>query len=237
MPTLRERLDGLATGIGNYIRDSVLPRLEPAGGTTGQVLTKLSNTNYDTGWQTPSTGGAGAATLHLVVPQAVGTYLSASIGGINTGTIAQAANRLEFHPFIPARNMSIDELAIEVTTLIASSLAKVGIYSDSGGQPNALLRGSADLDCSTIGVKAAAIASLALVAGTTYWLAVHANSTQTIRGIPLSALLPLGMAASGGTYFTTRRATATYASGLPSTAPATTLTNAIAPMVRVKVAT
>ena len=29
----------------------------PVGGTTGQVLTKLSATNYDTAWQTPSGGG------------------------------------------------------------------------------------------------------------------------------------------------------------------------------------
>lgn len=30
----------------------------PAGGTTGQVLTKNSNTNFDTSWQTPSVGGS-----------------------------------------------------------------------------------------------------------------------------------------------------------------------------------
>lgn len=28
----------------------------PTGGTTGQVLSKSSNTNYDTQWTTPSTG-------------------------------------------------------------------------------------------------------------------------------------------------------------------------------------
>lgn len=32
----------------------------PVGGTTGQVLTKNSATNYDTGWSTPSSGGGGS---------------------------------------------------------------------------------------------------------------------------------------------------------------------------------
>jgi hypothetical protein len=34
----------------------------PAGGTTGQVLTKASGTDYDTDWETPSGGGGGAPT-------------------------------------------------------------------------------------------------------------------------------------------------------------------------------
>lgn len=36
----------------------------PTGGTTGQVLTKNSNTDFDTGWTTPSGGsGGGAASI------------------------------------------------------------------------------------------------------------------------------------------------------------------------------
>ena len=33
-------------------------RSQPAGGTTGQVLTKTANTNYASSWQTPASGGA-----------------------------------------------------------------------------------------------------------------------------------------------------------------------------------
>lgn len=33
----------------------------PAGGTTGQVLTKSSNVDFATGWTTPSAGGGGVA--------------------------------------------------------------------------------------------------------------------------------------------------------------------------------
>ena len=33
----------------------------PAGGTTGQVLVKLSNADFDDGWATPSSGGEGGS--------------------------------------------------------------------------------------------------------------------------------------------------------------------------------
>lgn len=37
----------------------------PSGGTTGQALTKLSDSDYDTGWRTPS-GGSGGGTVQSV---------------------------------------------------------------------------------------------------------------------------------------------------------------------------
>lgn len=48
----------LATRVANYLRDSVTPRLIPAGGSTGQVLTKSSAADYASGWATPAAGGA-----------------------------------------------------------------------------------------------------------------------------------------------------------------------------------
>ena len=57
MSLLIERVNLLATRIGNYVRDSVLPRLVPSGGTSGQVLQKTSATDYALGWISPSTSG------------------------------------------------------------------------------------------------------------------------------------------------------------------------------------
>lgn len=37
----------------------------PTGGSAGQVLTKLSDSDYDTGWRTPS-GGSGGGTVQSV---------------------------------------------------------------------------------------------------------------------------------------------------------------------------
>lgn len=57
---LSARIAALATGVGNYIRDNILPRLVPAGGTNGQVLGKSSATNYALSWITPSAGAGGS---------------------------------------------------------------------------------------------------------------------------------------------------------------------------------
>lgn len=48
------------TNIGNIRGPGV-----PAGGSTGQVLTKTSATDYATHWQTPSSGGASAGYIHV----------------------------------------------------------------------------------------------------------------------------------------------------------------------------
>jgi hypothetical protein len=173
-----------------------------------------------------------------LVPVAVGGYTSAIVNALALSNVAGAAGRLDFVPFIPARNASIDELAVEVTTLIAGSQARVGIYSaTAAGLPDALLTGQGSLlDCATTGVKASAITAQALVAGTLYFLAVHTSSTQTLRAIAVGGLLPLSSPANGIAINVLRRATATFASGLPTTAPSTTLTSAAAPWLRMRLA-
>ena len=55
MSLLTERITLLATGIANYIRDSIKPRLLPSGGSTNQILRKTSGTDYAVGWVTHKT--------------------------------------------------------------------------------------------------------------------------------------------------------------------------------------
>lgn len=55
MATLSERVALLATGIANYIRDSINPRLMPSGGSANQVLRKTSGTDYAAEWSTHKT--------------------------------------------------------------------------------------------------------------------------------------------------------------------------------------
>lgn len=57
MATLAARIAALATATGNYLRDSVLPRLLPTGGTSGQLLAKTSANNYAVGWVNAPSGG------------------------------------------------------------------------------------------------------------------------------------------------------------------------------------
>ena len=42
----------------------------PSGGTAGQTLTKLSDSDYDTGWRTPAGGGSGG--VNRVLPDNAG---------------------------------------------------------------------------------------------------------------------------------------------------------------------
>ncbi len=49
---LSARISLLTTRIANYLRDSVIPRLLPSGGNSGQVLSKSSDTDYEFSWVT-----------------------------------------------------------------------------------------------------------------------------------------------------------------------------------------
>lgn len=183
-------------------------------------------------------GGGGIAGPHALEPgAATGGYVSAALNATALSTIAAAANRIDFYPYRPSRDIAIDELALEVTTLVAASQARVGIYSSTvAGLPDALLTGQGSLlDCASTGAKASAVGPITLTAGTLYYIAVHSSAAQTYRGLAVAALLPLGHTATGTAVYTLRRGTAWFATGLPAVAPATTLTSAIAPWVRMRI--
>jgi hypothetical protein len=167
----------------------------------------------------------------------VGAYISASLNATNLTAVGSAANRIDFMPFIPARRIKLNELAIEVTTLIAGSQALLGIYSSNvNGLPDARIVGSpAPLDCGSLGVKSSVIPETVLNAGQLYWLAILTSSTQSVRAIGGAACLPVEMAASGASISTLKRGTATFANGLPAVAPGTVNTSAITPWIRLTV--
>ena len=65
MSTLVQRIADLAAAVRDKI-NVMMPRLLPAGGANGQVLTKTSATDYAVAWSTPSGGGGGG---NVVVSQ------------------------------------------------------------------------------------------------------------------------------------------------------------------------
>ena len=178
---------------------------------------------------------AGPASSHAFVSLAAGAYVSPVLLAGAITTIAGAALRCDFVPFIPGRTITIDRIGVEVTTLLAASTALVGIYSDSAGSPGARLVGGASaLDCGSIGLKEEAVA-ITLQAGVVYWLAIATSSTQTLRGAGVANMLPLSVNATNGNPFNIRRATLS-SMALPSNAPVTTLTSATVPLHRLRVA-
>lgn len=184
-------------------------------------------------------GGGGAGGVHCLIKPAAGEYVSAAFNALALGTIAGAANRMEFVPFIPAQTISINELALEVTTLAAGSSMHVGIYADADNKPDggALLIGTvAALSGAATGVVAQAVTTTELAAGTRYWLAVLYSAATTVRSIAAGGIMILGSPASGTGNFTNRRVTRTFGA-LPATAPAgTALTSSAVGWVRMKVA-
>lgn len=58
MAALDARIAAGFSRVGAQIK-AMMPRLVPAGGTAGQVLTKGSSADYNTTWTTPAAGGGG----------------------------------------------------------------------------------------------------------------------------------------------------------------------------------
>jgi hypothetical protein len=146
--------------------------------TTG---TSGAATLVDSTLNIPQYSGGGFG-IHALVPLASGAKTSAfltSVANVSAGPFA--SNRMVAYPFIPAQSFTTSDLYVSVTSGVTNSLCRIAIYSDLNGLPNTRLFLSADLDCSTIGIKTA-LTSFNFVAGTTYWLAFHGNVTQATMG-------------------------------------------------------
>lgn len=119
---------------------------------------------------------------------AAGVYVANGINGSALGTVAQAANRVTISPFIPSFDMTIDQVAISVSTALAASNAKVVIYnSNADNQPSTVLTESADISCAVAGTITSTLA-VAFVAGRLYWIGVRSSGTQTLRSLTAAAL-------------------------------------------------
>jgi hypothetical protein len=146
--------------------------------------------------------GSGGGGIHLQRTVPSGSYGNLFIVYSAFTTSAASANRLHLYPFIPNKDITIQSLTISVSTLFAGGLAKILIYSDVSGVPTTKLYESADLNCSTTGIKTATT-SQTFIAGTTYWIGFIANnSTNVFSFYNQAAVLGFG---------TSNFSTATYA--------------------------
>jgi hypothetical protein len=143
--------------------------------------------------------------------------LSAAADGTALGTSTGAANRLDLHPvWFGGGAPSVATLGLQVTTFIASALAKCVIYEqDPLNAARLILRGqTVDLDCGSNGAKTAAL-PFTFHSHSRWFLGVHMSSTAAFRAIALPALWPLASHRTSTTQGTVLRYTATYASGPP----------------------
>jgi Collagen triple helix repeat (20 copies) len=118
-------------------------------------------------------------------------------------TTAQFANTLRAFPWRVHKPITLTQLRAEVSTLLASSSFRLGLYEDNGsGYPGALVAGSdvSAFDSSTAGVKPNIFAAPITLAAGLYWVAINNSGTPTLRGISVAAIDPvLGFNPAGGT--------------------------------------
>jgi len=134
---------------------------------------------------------------------------------------ALIANRLYLIPFRPAVNIPYTALGINVLTLIAGSLARVLIYSDSNASPSTKLYESTDLNCATAGVKSVTVSGTFL-AGTTYWLGLYSNLNPSVSFLNVIAIPTVRLTTTTPlTYVFTTTTFGSAPSTITSTSPGT----------------
>jgi hypothetical protein len=152
-----------------------------------------------------------------------GRYLTPQVNASASGTIALAANSLRAYPFQVLNAITITELISEVTTLVALSKYRFGLYTDNGSiYPDALISGSdaVEYDSSATGTKSSGVVNIVVQPGL-YWIAYNSNGTASLRSIPVSGILPvMGASAFSGSTVDCRYAVALAYGAMPSTFPA-----------------
>lgn len=121
-----------------------------------------------------------------------GEYQSGMIVNNTVSTQALTANRAYWYPFIAGHTVTLDRASIWVTSAVASSLARIGLFaSDSDGWPvGSPLYESGDLNCATTGEKFDSC-TVTLRRGFQYWSVVHSSSTQVIRAALRTEMIQL----------------------------------------------
>lgn len=133
------------------------------------------------------------------------------------------------------RPISIQALGLNCTTGQAGGAARIGIYSNTSGRPDALLhQGSSTLDLSTSGGKSISVTGSPTYQPGWYWLATLFTASSTMPSVVQVSSTDAGTAEliGHGTLATAFQASngptgvsvaRTYASGFPSTFGAATI--------------
>lgn len=171
-----------------------------------------------TGAQGPQgADGANGAVWAMVVP-ASGDYIYTSNGASNGGMSGSntATNTIRLYAFSPAKDVTVDGVAIIVASGSAGNNVKAVVYaSDSNGRPDALLAESGNMATDSMGTKTASITSLSLVAGNTYWVGIRATATISIQALASSGVPDINGGSPAASLRKTLARTLTYATAAP----------------------
>jgi hypothetical protein len=177
-------------------------------------------------------GGGGLSGIHNVNGyfDLTSQGISAQLTGSSTSSVSMGANQMYAYPFIPNKTITSVSLKINVVTLGAGVNCRILIYSSVAGVPTTKVYESANLDCSTFGVKTA-ITSFTFTAGTTYWLCLQSSGVTSLSGIQPTALIPLAMVASPASAPTVAYINTSTFGSAPTTFAINNRTNSAVPLV------
>ena len=101
----------------------------------------------------------------------------------STNTSTRSNGTLHMTPLTLASAITIDRIAIEVTGAgTAGSVCRLGLYSDDGGKPGALLVDAGTVDTTTTGVKEVTVSQV-LSAGRVWLAAVQQGAPATLATV------------------------------------------------------
>lgn len=152
-------------------------------------------------------------------------------------TVALVTNTLKAFPIIITKRITITQIRVQVSTALASSLFRFGIYTDNGqGEPASLVANTdaAQFDGNSTAVQVATFSSPVTLQPGLYWVATAASLTPSLRAVPATAIAQvLGLNPTMGTNFqySGRNVAFTFAT-LPANFPAgsTLIANTAAPL-------
>jgi hypothetical protein len=158
-------------------------------------------------------GGTNLKGVHSLMHIFSGQTTSQCTESSANTTHTMTANMVHTAPFIPNETIDMGSQFINCTTASVGGLARIMFYSDAGGEPDALLASTPNLDISTTGIKTS-IVKYTFIAGTTYWIAVQTNSsTAVLTAIAVANLLCLQNNPTTGAPYSIYTASGTFASG------------------------
>ena len=155
--------------------------------------TLVSGTNIKSinGSSVLGSGNLTSGGISSVIPLASGqyTYIQATAGPPSNSSAY--INSIYLQPYIPAQSYTCDIIVLHVNTGQSGGLGKIGIYDHVNGLPENLIYESANIDCSTSGVKSLTT-NFDFVAGEMYWIASNFNVVSiSIKQVNTYARMPI----------------------------------------------